>query len=211
MNISSFSLEVDGEPLALRISESTQRQKCALMEAVNSISKPTVLWVDLGGHPLNSSVLDEILCREFMWRVRDPDGPEVYPVLIGLHPHSEEELERGAYASKKRSSVVFVAAATEGTRLVGLPTGEVAATFEALQKAGHLTARQLADQIDVEINVAHNKLRLLHELRLAVKESAEPAKGGGRQHVYAAIVPGQNQDNGLARDEEGTDDGQRHL
>jgi hypothetical protein len=187
MNEATFTLTFDDQqPLALRISPATQREKKQLMDLVSSIVDPTTIVVDLREAPLNSSVLDEILCRDFLRRLRDPDEPAAYAVLVALHPHTQEELRLGARASGK-SNVVFVARTADGPQLVGMPTKEVENTFDALNTAGHMTARELADREGVSINVAHNRLRLLHELRLAFKEGPEAARGGGRQHIYRPV------------------------
>lgn len=186
MRESRFVLDCHSqEPLTLRISAGTQREKSRLLDHVQSLDEGAILVIDLSSNALNSSVLDELLCREVLRRLRDPDEPVVYPVLTGLHPHSEDELMLGARASNK-SNVVFVARTDGGVRLVGLPTKEVERTYEMLRDA-QLTARDLADRMGLPINAAHNRLRLLHELRLAIKGPAEPARGGGRQHTYLAV------------------------
>jgi hypothetical protein len=173
------------EPLTLRISSGTQREKKRLLEHIQGLQSGTIVVIDLGNEPLNSSVLDELLCKEVLWRLRDPDESLIYPVLTGLHPHTEDELRLGARASSK-SNIVFIARIGDGTRLVGLPTQEVEKSFQLLA-GGPMTARELADQTGLPINAAHNRLRLLHELRLAIKGGAEPARGGGRQHTYAPV------------------------
>lgn len=173
------------ESLTLRISSGTQREKKRLLGHIDGLRDQTILVIDLGDQPLNSSVLDELLCREVLRRLRDPDEPVIYPVLTGLHPHSEDELRLGARASNK-SNIVFVARTGQGCKLVGLPTNEVEKTYGSLE-VGVATARELADHTGLPINAAHNRLRLLHSLRLAIKKGAEPAPGGGRQHRYLPV------------------------
>lgn len=67
-------------------------------------------------------------------------------------------------------------------QVVGQWEPNLAQAWELVQRAGSLTARALADRLELEINTASTRLNKLYKARLLARQ--EEVTSTGRQHIY---------------------------
>lgn len=86
-------------------------------------------------------------------------------------------LSRPQIESGLRNCAALVMKSSERLELVGKVEGHVAQTFEMLQGRKQLTARELADELKLDIGAASTRLKVLHDLGLAVRIELRDEQG----------------------------------
>ena len=69
-----------------------------------------------------------------------------------------------------------------GTKLIGKSEGHVQTSFEVLKQHTHLTARELAELLNLDIAAASTRLKVLFDLGLATR--IEEREGQVKQFIY---------------------------
>lgn len=128
---------------------------------------------------MDTSFVDETLL-ELGARLGEGRYGDRYLILQDPSPEVVDNLE-GALA-RRRSKVAFLMLQGTGRRIIGHIEPNLAETWRLALELAELTARELADRLNLEINTASMRLRKLHDARLLSRR--EVITQDGRQHVY---------------------------
>lgn len=133
---------------------------------------------------IDSSFFDEAMLNLFSDLLEGKFGNRFF-TLINVSQDSLVNIE-GAVARRKFRAAFPVRDSIEVWHFVGALEPNLQETIKTLLQRKELTARELADGLEIEINNASNRLRRLFELRLAkrVQESSET----GLFHRYATLI-----------------------
>ncbi|MCL5952199.1 MAG: hypothetical protein M1132_10850 [Chloroflexi bacterium] len=147
------------------------------------------LVLDGSGIPvMDASFVDEAILALFAGVLAGSYGNR-FLVLTNISEHTLYNLA-GAVKNRGLKSPIPVKD-QKGWHFIGPQLGErwTAALDTAAQhlvRSGELTARQLADDLHISINAASNRLRHLHQLRLAKR--ADVTDQTGFSHKYTLIA-----------------------
>ena len=101
-------------------------------------------------------------------------------VLAEPSPATIDNLE-GTIA-RRRAKVALLIRKEGQMRLIGHVEPNLIEAWQLVYERSELTARELADQLGLEINTASMRLRKLYDARLLARR--EEITPGGRQHIY---------------------------
>ena len=130
----------------------------------------------------DSSFFDEAILSLFVKLV----GGEYGNRFLLLYDISDDSVVNIEGAIKRRNLKNAIPVKNRDQwRFVGTLEPNLEETARLLVRKKQLTARELADLLKIEINNASNRLRRLHELRLAKRE--ELSSESGLYHQYSAL------------------------
>ncbi len=147
----------------------------------------TVIVLDFDGvEIMDASFVDEVfsmLAARHSKRI----GLQRYLLLRKLSPHLLENLDITLSSRPQREpglrNCILPFVTPEGqVDIVGKAEGHVRETFDLLRTRRHLSAREVADVFGLEIHAASVRLKVLHDLRLAVR--TEKPELHGKQFIY---------------------------
>jgi hypothetical protein len=129
------------------------------------------------------SCADEIISK-LLARLQSSEYGDKYVVLQGLTPTHEENI---AVALERKKLAVLVSRADGSWRLLGSLNPYLNEALQFVMQQREITARDLADDTQVEISLASTKLLNLFKARL-VQRSSERLPDGGRQFIYRSLL-----------------------
>ena len=128
---------------------------------------------------MDTSFADETVLELAIRLVQGKYG-EHWLILDQPSPATVDNLE-GTIARRKAKVALLVL--QEGRmRLIGHVEPNLVEAWQLVCEKGKLTARELADQLGLEINTASMRLRKLYNARLLARQ--EELTSDGRQHIY---------------------------
>jgi STAS-like domain of unknown function (DUF4325)/Winged helix-turn-helix DNA-binding len=86
---------------------------------------------------------------------------------------------------RRGNGTFFLALQPVGLQVVGHMEPNLEEVFELLKEHKELSARDLADQLNLEINTASTRLKKLHDLGATMRR--EEVIDRGRQHIYRLL------------------------
>jgi hypothetical protein len=132
---------------------------------------------------IDFSCADEIISK-LVARLQGLEYGDKYVVLQGLTPTHEENI---AVALERKKLAVMVSHPDGSWRLLGTLNPYLNEALQFVMKHREITARDLADEAEVEISLASTKLLNLFKARL-VQRSSERLPDGGRQFIYRSLL-----------------------
>jgi hypothetical protein len=132
---------------------------------------------------IDFSCADEIISK-LLARLQSAEYGDKYVVLQGLTPTHEENI---AVALERKKLAVLVSRADGSWRLLGGLNPYLNEALQFVMQQREITARDLADDTQVEISLASTKLLNLFKARL-VQRSSERLPDGGRQFIYRSLL-----------------------
>lgn len=182
MSVLFDRLRLPGPDLLLR---AYGHDACPILEeALLAVPDGETLALDFQGvSVMDTSFADETVLELALGLVGNRYG-ERYLVLGGPSQATIENLE-GTIARRKAKVALLVRNAS-GLAILGHVEPNLTETWRLVRKSVELTARELANCLELEINTASMRLRKLHTARLLRRK--EEISAEGRQHVYA--IPG---------------------
>jgi hypothetical protein len=129
------------------------------------------------------SCADEIISK-LVARLQSLEYGDKYVVLQGLTPTHEENI---AVALERKKLAVLVSRADGSWRLLGSLNPYLNEALQFVMRQKEITARDLADETQVEISLASTKLLNLFKARL-VQRTSERLPDGGRQFIYRSLL-----------------------
>ncbi len=130
----------------------------------------------------DSSFFDEAILNLFVKLVGGEYGNR-FLLLCDITDDSVDNVD-GAIKRRNLKNAIPIKNSDQW-RFVGALEPNLEETARFLVRKKQLTARELADLLKIEINNASNRLRRLHELRLAKRE--ELSSESGLYHRYSAL------------------------
>jgi hypothetical protein len=152
-----------------------------LKASLHDAPTPVVILDFSGVDLIDASFADEVFGTIGAQRSRRM-GPQVCMALKNLNSASLDNLEialvsRPARDPGLRNCVMPVIGTNGCVRLVGKVEAHVAETATLLQSRGTLTARELADTLEVDIAAASTRLKAVADLGLATRTESRDANG----------------------------------
>jgi hypothetical protein len=132
---------------------------------------------------IDFSCADEIISK-LVARLQSLEYGDKYVVLQGLTPTHEENI---TVALERKKLAVLVSRADGSWRLLGSLNPYLNEALQFVMRQKEITARDLADDTQVEISLASTKLLNLFKARL-VQRSSERLPDGGRQFIYRSLL-----------------------
>jgi hypothetical protein len=132
---------------------------------------------------IDFSCADEIISK-LVARLQSLEYGDKYVVLQGLTPTHEENI---TVALERKKLAVLVSRADGSWRLLGSLNPYLNEALQFVMRQKEITARDLADETQVEISLASTKLLNLFKARL-VQRSSERLPDGGRQFIYRSLL-----------------------
>jgi hypothetical protein len=132
---------------------------------------------------IDFSCADEVISK-LVARLQGLEYGDKYIVLHGLTPTHEENI---AVALERKKLAVLVSRADGSWRLLGSLNPYLNEALQFVMHQTEITARDLADETQVEISLASTKLLNLFKARL-VQRSSERLPDGGRQFIYRSLL-----------------------
>jgi hypothetical protein len=131
---------------------------------------------------IDFSCADEVISK-LVARLQGLEYGDKYVVLLGLTPTHEENI---AVALERKKLAVLVGRPDGSWRLLGSLNPYLSEALQFVMHQKEITARDLADETQVEISLASTKLLNLFKARL-VQRSSERLPDGGRQFIYRSL------------------------
>jgi hypothetical protein len=131
---------------------------------------------------IDFSCADEIVSK-LVARLQGLEYGDKYVVLHGLTSTHEENV---AVALERKKLAVLVSRPDGSWRLLGSLNPYLNEALQFVMNQKEITARDLADDTQVEISLASTKLLNLFKARL-VQRSSERLPDGGRQFIYRSL------------------------
>jgi hypothetical protein len=132
---------------------------------------------------IDFSCADEIISK-LVARLQGLEYGNKYVVLHGLTPTHEENI---AVALERKKLAILLSRPDGSWRLLGSLNPYLNEALQFVMHQKEITARDLADETQVEISLASTKLLNLFKARL-VQRSSERLPDGGRQFIYRSLL-----------------------
>jgi hypothetical protein len=164
--------------------ETGKRMREALEERLQAESPGEVIILDFKGVGiLDYSCADEIVAK-LISRLNGNEYGDRYLLLRGLNPTQKENLE--VALERKHLAALFLNEEKKW-EVLGVLNNYLMETLSEVMAKGRITARDLADAEDLEINTSSTRLANLHKIQL-VQRREEVLSEGGRQFVYESLL-----------------------
>ena len=164
--------------------ETGKRMREALEERLQAESPGEVIILDFKGVGiLDYSCADEIVAK-LISRLNGNEYGDRYFLLRGLNPTQKENLE--VALERKHLAALFLNEEKKW-EVLGVLNNYLMETLSEVMAKGRITARDLADEEDLEINTSSTRLANLHKIQL-VQRREEVLSEGGRQFVYESLL-----------------------
>jgi hypothetical protein len=131
---------------------------------------------------IDFSCADEVISK-LVARLQGLEYGDKYVVLHGLTPTHEENI---AVALERKKLAVLTSRPDGSWRLLGSLNPYLNEALQFVMNQKEITARDLADETQVEISLASTKLLNLFKARL-VQRSSDRLPDGGRQFIYRSL------------------------
>lgn len=133
---------------------------------------------------LDFSAADEFI-RKLISRIT---GKEYNDIFIYLTDVSNTVMENIEAALKLNQQVTILWNPSQPPELIGIINTQIKETWDLVNNRKTLTARELADTMNLPINTSSNRLAKLNALRLIHKADKKGASGGGLEYIYESIA-----------------------
>lgn len=172
-------LGIPGPDLLLR--SYGERALPMLEQALKEVPPGQALVLDFAGiSVMDTSFADETVLELALGLAQGKYGDR-WLVQAEPSPATIDNLE-GTIA-RRRAKVALLILKEGQMRLIGHVEPNLVEAWQLVHERSELTARELADQLGLEINTASTRLRKLYDARLLARR--EEITPGGRQHIYA--------------------------
>lgn len=132
---------------------------------------------------IDFSCADEIISK-LVARLQGLEYGDKYVILQGLTPTHEENI---AVALERKKLAILLSRPDGSWRLLGSLNPYLNEALQFVMMHKEITARDLADETQVEISLASTKLLNLFKARL-VQRASERLPDGGRQFIYRSLL-----------------------
>ena len=129
------------------------------------------------------SCADEVLAK-LLSRLMAGEYGLKYICLKGLNVHQKENIQ---VALERKKISVMVEGSKGAWEIVGVLNPYLVETLEFVMKKGRVTARQMADDLMIELNTSGTRLLNLFKRRM-VARIEEILPEGGRRFTYRSIT-----------------------
>ena len=130
---------------------------------------------------IDFSCADEVIAK-LVSRLLSGEYGDKYFVLTGLNENQMENIE----VALERKELAVIAGARNGKKLlIGSLNNYLKETLDSIQKRNRITAKELSEAMNLEMNTSGTRLLNLHKKRLVKR--MEEIRNGGRVWIYEKI------------------------
>lgn len=133
---------------------------------------------------LDYSCADELVCKILSRNVSGEYGQDVFFVVSGLNQNKKENLQ---VALEKRRLPIIHKVDVEKWEIIGSINNSLRATYDFIIKKKQVTAKDVCDEFNLELNAASMRLNALYKKRI-VRRREKNLKEGGRLYIYEPIL-----------------------
>jgi hypothetical protein len=152
-------------------------EKDILNEAENSVIALDFSKIGI----IDYSCADEIVAK-LISRLLSNEYGDKYLLLKGLNENQQENIE----VALERKDLAVIAEKREGKKfLLGSLNNYLRETLELIVKNGRITARELADMVNIEANTSGTRLLNLYKKKLVVRKDEQ--RDGARVWIYETL------------------------
>lgn len=130
---------------------------------------------------IDFSCADEVVAK-LVSRLLSGEYGDKYFVLTGLNENQRENIE---VALERKDLAVIAGARTGKKLLIGNLNNYLKETLDSIQKRDRITAKELSEAMNLEMNTSGTRLLNLHKKRLVKR--MEEIRNGGRVWIYEKI------------------------
>ncbi|MDH7499328.1 MAG: hypothetical protein QHH30_02975 [candidate division NC10 bacterium] len=164
--------------------ETGRQMREALEERFQAEPEEAVVILDFKGvGVLDYSCADEVVAK-LISRLNAGEYGNRYLLLRGLNATQKENIE---VALERKRLAALSLREDKSWEVLGVLNNYLRETLEEVMREGRITARDLADVEDLEINTSSTRLANLYKLQL-VQRREELLSEGGRQFVYESLL-----------------------
>lgn len=161
------------------------------------LEKAEIIYLDFSKIGIiDYSCADEIIAK-LVSRLLSGEYGVKFIVLTDLNPTQEENihvaLEKKKLALLKQTATKVPTskkgsrnAKEQGLEIIGFIANHLREVFDLVNEKGKLTAKELSDELNLELNTAATRLLNLYKKYL-VTRTEETSSEGGRQFVYGRV------------------------
>jgi DNA-binding transcriptional ArsR family regulator len=186
-------LSIHEEPIQLLNRTQLKNLKESIMNKMNDAEMGTVFVLDMSNiGDTNGSGIDEVIAKPLKWLINEfiEKKVEKYIYLVNLSPEEEHDHAYNIDSTLNIEQLCIMAKAEESFSILGYLGGSKGSLKEILEfvyTRKEVTARDVVDVFDKQINTASTQLSKLYEKRLIAREEIQMPEGGGRQFVYKSL------------------------
>lgn len=186
IDLSNIARDIDGgESGAHLVTRPTGKDvRRHLEDEIEGVEEPTAFVLsfrDVG--IIDYSCADEILAK-ITGRMKQGEYEEAYLLLDELDDSAVENIE--VALEKKDLCLLGRKIDQEEWDEIGKLDPYLEDVIDIIKERGELTAKELAEELNLEHNTASTRLGNLHNIRLVVRHHG-PIEEGGRQYVYQTL------------------------
>ena len=161
-----------------------KRMREALEERLQTEAEEVVAILDFKAvGVLDYSCADEIVAK-LISRLNGGEYGSRYLILRGLNSTQRENIE--VALERKHLAALFLHE-DKSWEVLGVLNNYLKETLNEVMREGRITARDLAEAEDLEINTSSTRLANLYKIQL-VRRREELLSEGGRQFVYESLL-----------------------
>jgi DNA-binding transcriptional ArsR family regulator len=192
MNIVDLKINSTGEPIKLLSRPKLKDVNKALLDLIENAPSKTIFRLDMKQiGDANASGIDEIIAKPLKWMIEQyiENKVEKYLYLENLSPEDEYDHEYNIESTFNIEQLCILAKVDKSYSIIGYLGGTKSSLREILEfvyENKQVTARDLVDNLQKQLNTASTQLAKLFEKRLITREEVQMTEGG-RQFVYKSL------------------------
>src|SRR5512139_4108650 len=157
--------------------------RAVIAERLQRLERGGVLALDFAGVGIiDFSCADECLAK-LVLRLNAGEYGDKYLCLSGLGESQRENIQ---VALERKKLPALLLGAGSSWECLGTLTPHLRETLRLVAERSGMSARELADLLDLELTAASTRLINLHRQRL-VRRRERPMQEGGREFIYEAL------------------------
>ncbi len=161
----------------------------SIMDKIKNASNHTVFVLDMAYiADTNGSGIDEVIAKPLKWLINEfvENKAEKYIYLVNLSPEDEYDHAYNIESTLNIEQLCIIAKEENSFSILGYLGGSLKQILEFVYRRKEVTARDVVDAFDKQLNTASTQLSKLYEKRLIAREEVQMSEGG-RQFVYKSL------------------------
>jgi predicted HTH transcriptional regulator len=182
-------LEVQSELIKLLNRTQLKDLKELIMDKINNASMPTVFEFDMSYiGDTNGSGIDEVIAKPLKHLIAEfkENKVEKFLYLKNLSPEDEYDHAYNIESTLNIEQLCIMAKEGDSYSILGYLGGSLKQILEFVYGKKQVTARDVVDTFDKQLNTASTQLSKLYEKRLISREEIQMPEGG-RQFIYKSL------------------------
>jgi len=161
-----------------------QQLRQEIEHIISSSRKKAVFYLDFKGiDSIDFSCADELIGK-LISRLLTNEYGDIFFVLKNLN---DNQLENIQVALDRRKVACLRCGTNSECQLLGYTKNYLTEMLEIISQKGKITARELSEALNLELNTSSTRLSHLHKAHLVHREQIL-VNGGGREYLYHKLI-----------------------